>query len=93
MAPSAQGVVNILANNGETISQRLGASLEIAKIADLDITTDRGVSVSKDTLTTDVNELINDPDISIIIELIGGYEPARQFILKALENGKTCHHS
>ncbi|MGV7221236.1 MAG: homoserine dehydrogenase [Nitrospinales bacterium] len=82
------GVVNILANNGDTISQRLGASIEIAKIADLDITTDRGVSVSEGILTTDVNELFNDPDISIIIELIGGYEPARQFMLKAIEKGK-----
>jgi len=82
------GVVNILAKNGETISQRLGASLEIAKIADLDITTDRGVSVGKDILTTDVNQLFDDTDISIIIELIGGYEPARQFMLKAIESGK-----
>lgn len=82
------GVVKILAENGEMIRKRLGASVEIAKIADLDIETDRGVAVDRSLLTTDANRLFDDPEIDIIIELIGGYEPARQFILKAMEKGK-----
>jgi homoserine dehydrogenase len=82
------GVVKILADNAEVIRQRLGATLEIGKIADLDITTDRGVQVGKGVLTTDVNAVLDDPEIEIVIELIGGYEPAKSFVLKALQNGK-----
>jgi len=82
------GVVKILADNADVIRQRLGATLEIGKIADLDITTDRGVQVGKGVLTTDANAVLDDPEIEIVIELIGGYEPARSFVLKALENGK-----
>jgi len=58
------------------------------KIVDLDITTDRGVAVDADLLSTDVDEIINNPEIDILIELIGGYEPAKTFILKAIANGK-----
>lgn len=82
------GVVKILAQSGQLIKQRLGAEIKIVNIADLDIKTDRGVPVAKNILTTDANELLNNPEIDIIIELIGGYEPARTFILKALQNGK-----
>jgi homoserine dehydrogenase len=39
-------------------------------------------------LTTDVNDIFNDPEISIVIELVGGYEPAKSFVLKAIEAGK-----
>ena len=82
------GVVKILADNAEVIRQRLGATLEVGRIADLDITTDRGVQVGKGVLTTDANAVLEDPEIEIVIELIGGYEPARSFVLKALQNGK-----
>ncbi len=82
------GVVKILAENADVIRQRLGATLEVGKIADLDITTDRGVQVPKGVLTTDADAVLDDPEIEIIIELIGGYEPARSFVLKALQNGK-----
>ncbi len=82
------GVVKILADNAEVIRQRLGVTLEIGKIADLDITTDRGVEVAKGVLTTDVDAVLSDPEIEIVIELIGGYEPAKSFVLKAIQNGK-----
>lgn len=82
------GVVKILAQGGDMIRRRLGASIEIVKIADLDITTDRGVAVAPGVLTKNADEVINHPEIDIVIELIGGYEPARTFILKAIENGK-----
>ncbi|MBI4382451.1 MAG: homoserine dehydrogenase [Nitrospinae bacterium] len=82
------GVVKILAQSAETIRKRLGASIEIVKIADLDIKTDRGVTVARGVLTKDANEALCHPDIDVVIELIGGYEPARTFILKAIENGK-----
>lgn len=82
------GVAKILADNGEIIRQRLGAGVELVKVADLDITTDRGVKLAPDVLTTSADEVINHPDIDVVIELIGGYEPARKFLLQAIDQGK-----
>ena len=82
------GVAKILADNNEVIRQRLGARLELVKVADLDITTDRGVKLAPDVLTTSAEEVINHPDIDIVIELIGGYDPARKFLLQAVDQGK-----
>lgn len=82
------GVAKILAENQEIIQKRLGAAVCLAKIADLDITTDRGIAVNDGVLTTSVDDIIENPEIDIVIELIGGYEPARTFILKALKNNK-----
>ena len=82
------GVVKLLAKNAALLEEKLGARLSLKKIADLDITTDRGVSVAEGVLTTNVDEVLSDPEISIVIELIGGYEPARSFVLKAIANGK-----
>ena len=82
------GVVRLLADNAELIVAKLGARLVLKKIADLDTTTDRGVRLSAGLLTSDVNEIFTDPEISIVIELIGGYEPAKSFVLKAIAAGK-----
>jgi len=82
------GVVRLLADNGKLISAKLGARLLLKKIADLDTTTDRGVLLHPGVLTSDINEILNDPEISIVIELIGGYEPAKSFVLKAIAAGK-----
>jgi homoserine dehydrogenase len=82
------GVVKILQENKEIIEDRLGASILLKKIADLDITTDRGVKVDRELLTTNVQELIDDPEISILIELIGGYDTAKEIILKAIKKKK-----
>ena len=82
------GVVKLLQQNEEQITRKLGAKLVLKKIADIDITTPRAVKLDKNLLTTDAKEIINDKDISIIIELMGGYEPARTFILEAIAQGK-----
>ncbi|MGE0916958.1 homoserine dehydrogenase [Trichlorobacter lovleyi] len=82
------GVVRLLQENAQTVQQKVGSGIILKRIADLDITSDRGVSVDPAMLTTDVNEIFNDPEISIVIELIGGYEPAKTFVLKAIEAGK-----
>ncbi len=82
------GVVKILTSHAEVIKQRLGASVQMVKIADLDIETDRGVAVDRGLLTTRAEEVLDHPEVDIVIELIGGYEPARSFLLKAIENGK-----
>jgi len=82
------GVVEIFNKNQEILSKKCGKPVNLKKVADLDITTDRGVEIKKNLLTTDVNDILEDEDIDIVIELIGGYEPAKTFILKAMENGK-----
>ncbi len=82
------GVAKILFDNQEIIQKRLGATVRLAKIADLDIETDRGVQIEEGVLTTSVGDILDNPEIDIVIELMGGYEPARSFILKALNNGK-----
>ena len=82
------GVVKLLQQNEELITRKLGAKLVLKKIADIDITTPRTVKIDKYQLTTDAKEIINDKDISIIIELMGGYEPARTFLLEAIAQGK-----
>jgi homoserine dehydrogenase len=82
------GLVKLLQDNSDLIEQRLGARLVIKKIADLDITTPRKVSVASDLLTTDIKEILDDPDISIVVELMGGYEHARSFIVNAMRRKK-----
>lgn len=82
------GVARVFQENSDLITRRLGAGLELKKIADLDITTDRGLTLPVGVLTTDVNEVLENPEIDIVIELIGGYEPAKTFISRALKAGK-----
>jgi len=82
------GVVKLLAENGALIADKLGTRLLLKRIADLDTTSDRGVKLLPGVLTNDVHEILNDPEISIVIELIGGYEPAKSFVLKAIAAGK-----
>jgi len=82
------GVVKLLQQNKELITQKLGAELILKKIADIDISTPRCVKTDKYQMTTDAREIINDKDISIVIELIGGYEPARTLLLEAINQGK-----
>ncbi len=82
------GVVRIFKQNSRIIEQRLGASLALKRIADLDTESDRGVEVDRALLTTRAEDVLSAPDIDIAIELIGGLEPARSFILQAIEKGK-----
>jgi len=82
------GVARVLTENSDIITKRLGARLVLKKVADLDIERDRGLTIDRALYTTDAKEIINDPDISIVIELMGGYEPAKSFILEAIKKGK-----
>jgi homoserine dehydrogenase len=82
------GVVKLLQDNEKLIEKKLDARLVLKKIADINITTPRPVKVNKNILTTNAREILQDKDIDIVIELMGGYEPARTFILEAIANGK-----
>jgi len=66
----------------------VGTEINIKKIADLDLEKDRGIQVESSLLTKDASEIINDPEIHIVVELIGGTEKAKEFILSAMEKGK-----
>jgi len=82
------GVIKLLRENEKLIQKRLGARLVIKNIADVDIETPRSVPVEREQLTTDVNEVLADPDISIVVELVGGCTHAKTFVLEAILNGK-----
>ncbi len=82
------GVVKLLQENGDLVAGRLGAKICLQKIADIDIKRSRGITIDQALLTTDAADIINDPDIDIVVELMGGYEPARTFILAAINQGK-----
>ena len=84
------GVAYTILNNSDLITHRTGIKLNLVRIADLDITSERPVKVPSELLTTDAYEILNDPSIDIVIELIGGIQPAKEFILTALKNGKMA---
>lgn len=82
------GVAKILVENKEVLSARVGAEIYIKYIADLDITTDRDVELAEGVLITDAQKIIDDSDIDIVIELIGGKTIAKDLTLAAINNGK-----
>ncbi|MBN1627901.1 MAG: homoserine dehydrogenase [Deltaproteobacteria bacterium] len=82
------GTVEALLNNRETISSRVGSEIIIKRIADLDLDTDRGISLPAGVLIKDAEAIINDPEIHIVVELIGGLTKAKEFILAAMKKGK-----
>jgi homoserine dehydrogenase len=82
------GVVKVLRAHRAEIARRVGRPIEVVTIADLDTSTDRGVPVAPARLTDDARAVLDDPAIQIVIELIGGYEPARRFVLAAIRAGK-----
>ncbi len=83
------GVIKLLRRQQTQLHARLGARLVLARIADIDLRSDRGVRVDRKLLTANAQELLDDPRIDIVLELMGGYEPARRFVLQAIRNGKS----
>lgn len=82
------GVVKTLLEQGDRIAGLVGCPLRLAGIADLDLVTDRGVDVSGIRTTTDARQLLDDPAIDVIVELVGGTTAAATFVETALERGK-----
>ncbi|MBA3070703.1 MAG: homoserine dehydrogenase [Nitrospirae bacterium] len=82
------GTAKILLENKDVISQRIGFDINLKKIADLDIKKSRGIKLPEGILTANADEILNDPEINIVIELIGGIHPAKELILKAIRNKK-----
>ena len=82
------GVAEGLLRNRKLMAERLGVDIVLKKIADLDITTDRGIAVPDGILTTDAPAVIEDPGVQIVVETIGGTGIAKTFVLAALNAGK-----
>ena len=82
------GVVQTLNNNGKLIDGRLSLPLKITRIADIDLKTRRDADYDPAILTDDAVSVVKDPDIDIIIELIGGTGAARDIVEAALKNKK-----
>jgi homoserine dehydrogenase len=66
----------------------VGVPIKLVRIADLDITRDRGIAIPPGLLTTDIQQVLTDPRVDIVIELMGGYDLAKRVILDAVQRGK-----
>ena len=82
------GTATVLKRNAKEIARRAGRGIEIDFIATLEPERAAELGVENIRLTKDAYEVVNDPDIDIVVELIGGYSPAKELVMQALENGK-----
>ncbi len=81
-------LVGLLERRRATIAARTGVELSISRVAVRSLSRDRDVDLSPDIFTTDSRGVVEDPDIDIVIEVIGGIEPARELVLRSIELGK-----
>ena len=84
----ATGTYKTLQLNKEKIKESTGVDIEITKILNRRPNVDRGIDVDPSIYVQDVDLVLNDDDIDIVVELIGGIEPATEYMARALKNGK-----
>lgn len=82
------GTFTVLKRNQEEIRRRAGREIEIAMVADLDTERAKAIVGSSVVVVKDAHQVVDNPDIDIVIELIGGYGIARELVMKAIANGK-----
>ncbi|TRZ37142.1 homoserine dehydrogenase [Niallia circulans] len=82
------GVVKIIENHQDKIMHQIGCPVKVKKILVKNIDKDRDVSIATDMLTTNPDEILNDPEIDVIIEVMGGVEETKEKLLHALKNRK-----
>jgi len=82
------GTATVLTRNAEEIQARLGRAIQISHAAGLGISSQTMLDPATSKLTEDAFDVVNDPDVDIVVELIGGYTLAKDLVLKAIENGK-----
>ena len=82
------GVVKVLGRNADEITRRAGRGIRVAQAAARDLNRPRICSTQGIALTTDPYAVVDNPEIEVVVELIGGYEPARALVLRAIGNGK-----
>src|SRR3989338_6725573 len=83
------GVIKILRGRKSFLSEKLDLEIVVKKVCDKDLSLKRNISVDRQILVQDAVGLINDPQIDIVVELIGGIHPAKEFIIEALKKGKN----
>jgi len=83
------GIVRLLAKNRDIIENRIGKPVRITKAVVSNLSKDRGVDVSDIRISTDYDHILEDPDIDIVLELVGGLDAAETIILQALKSGKS----
>ncbi|BCJ88108.1 homoserine dehydrogenase [Effusibacillus dendaii] len=83
------GVVKVLAENGTEIEKRSGLPIRIKSIVVRDLEKERLVEVPAELLTTDAWQVVNDPEIDVIVEVMGGIEGTKDLLLTAFRNGKS----
>ena len=83
------GVVKILEKNAENIKNKVGTEVKIIKILVNNLDKERDIEIDKNLLTDNAEDIINNPEIDIVVELIGGEQPAYDYIMRAIENGKS----
>ncbi len=89
MGTVGSGVVKIMENNRSALQKKIGIEFKIEKILVKNINKKRELDLSENILTVDPDEILENPEIDLVVELIGGEEPAYGFILKALKSGKS----
>ena len=82
------GVAKLLIENKDLLTSRVGAHLNLKWVADLDLETDRGIRLPEGAFISDAQRVVSDPEVDIIIEMIGGQGIAKDLILKSIQNGK-----
>ena len=82
------GTFTVLKRNQQEIQRRTGKTIEIVKVADRNLELARKVTEGKVEVTDDAFSVVNDPNVDVVVELIGGYGVAKDLVLKAIENGK-----
>ena len=83
------GVVKWLQANGDIIEKRAGIRLVLRGVADIDLERDRGVKLPSGILTRDAGAVVANPAVQVVVELIGGIDQAKKYILQALQLGKS----
>ena len=81
-------LVRLIHDHADVIEARSGVPLEVARVAVRDLTKDRGLPLPANCFTDDAESVVGDPDVDIVVEVIGGIEPARSLIVDALMAGK-----
>jgi homoserine dehydrogenase len=82
------GTYTVLQRNQAEIANRAGRQIEIVKVADRDLARAESITGGKVALTQSIDEVVSDPNIDVVVELIGGYTLAKEAVLKAIANGK-----
>jgi len=81
-------LVQLIHDNADVLQERAGVRIEVAKVVVRDLGRDRGLPLPAATFTTDAAAVVHDPDVDIVVEVMGGIEPARTLIADALAAGK-----